>query len=85
MNRLKAIGAKLLNRIKEEPVLVSYAALLIVNAAAFVGFDIDPALIAQFDAVVVPMLAILTRQQVAPMSSLKKMSPEELVEVVHGE
>lgn len=69
-----------IERIKREPVLVSYAVALGISVAAGFGFDLDPGYIATIDAALGLGAAIFARQRVAPVSRLSKMKVEELAE-----
>ena len=76
----KAAGKHIYRKLKDEPVLVMYAVLFAVNAAALVGYNVPPEAVTKVDALLVPFLAYMTRKRVAPISQLEPMTPLEFVE-----
>lgn len=80
MERLKELALRAGRRIKEEPVLIAYAIALGANLGGYFGFEVPADLILKIDAVLIPALAVITRKKVSPISKLRKMSTEELIE-----
>jgi uncharacterized protein involved in response to NO len=70
--------------VKREPVVIMYAILAAVNAAAYFGFEVSPEALAAVDAVFVPFLAFITRRQVTPLANLEPMTVDKFVEL-YGE
>lgn len=81
---IKARFAALLKRAKGEPVLIMYAILAAVNAAAYFGFEVPTEWLASIDAALVPALAYLTRRVVTPLSALEPMTVQKFIDL-YGE
>ena len=70
--------------VKREPVIIMYALLAAVNVAAHFGFEVSPEHLASVDAVLVPVLAYVTRKQVTPLSELEPMTVQKFIDL-YGE
>ena len=81
---IKARLAALINKAKGEPVILMYAILAAVNAAAYFGFEVPAEWLAAVDSALVPALAYLTRKQVTPLSKLEPMTVQMFIDL-YGE
>jgi hypothetical protein len=70
--------------VKREPVIIMYAILGAVTGAAHFGFAVDPEILVGIDAILVPILAYVTRKQVTPMAELEPMTVDKFIEL-YGE
>jgi hypothetical protein len=84
IEQVKTIARRIVERIKNEPVLLTYGIALALNGAALFGFDMSVEDVAKIDALVVPVLAVITRQVVTPVSKLRELPAEDIADELLG-
>ena len=69
-----------IERIKKEPVLVSYTVALVISLAAGFGFNLDPEVVLKIDTALSFGAAVFARQKVTPVARLREMPVHELAD-----